>query len=1493
MKNLIPDSIMRMRIIAISIILQLTFSASHLKAQFDDHKIDYEELERMVDLSTGDFQYSIPVLRIPTTGEDYVVRFNYNAGITHDQMASWIGLGWSYSPGAINRQVSQIPDDCSTCNYVTVMNDSGESIINKISFPNFFQRMKNRYNLIDRINSYAKSGSDFSRGWHSPGFSTRMGNLAASATSLATFLGTSSATNGFYQDTDGNFRSYPGAFSSQGSPPISIRVSVPFYVVSKMPPSPNSWSYTFEQDEEKKKNWLGKTKSTTYTFRYYIEDYSVTELSYGMLYNSFGGYTFGLNRLSREIPPNSNIAFNPSFDNASNNQSLYSFSQLQQWENDRGYSFESLSRTSDYFQAEIIEDEDIKTGPIYLAADRYTVNAPGLNGELIPISFNNESLSASEPHNFYYPGKSAVSKYSLSEARNVAKRNQFVFLGDASSNGYMYSKNAYNNDYTLNYSQADYTLNGITRKGLVVGNQQNGIGTVDDSNSFGFDGNFLRRGVFVEDFTNYTLSNGSNNGLMEYASGANFIRNLVEEESVEGKKRNYSYQFSDKILGAFKITNTEGYVYHFSLPVHASFSEDRVSINEDDKTYTSITTMESPYAQEWLLTGITGPDFKDIGSESGVIDIQDEGYFIMFEYGRYTSRSLDRFPLSGGKRNPETGATMESFVGKEEYYLNRIMTKTHSALFVKGDRSDNAPFNLDYLRCTTYQPLKLDEIILITNDDYKYLVNMLGFNYGSNASESDLYTPSQVLQSTDIDSGIRNYLNTKAIRQIQLNHSYDLAKDTPYSPNGRLTLTGIDFTGKNNNRVVPSYKFDYLNSDLSHEPISYVENAWDGWGMSKLTNDDNRITTSKDHGLNWSLSKIKTPLGAELRVFYERDEYKTVSGLPLEEDVDIKYGGNLKVTSLGIYSGTEYRTMNFDYLDDNGQSSGVATVEPEVILSSVDQPFQSVWRAPSPSITYGQVAVERFGFDGSFLNKKVCQFKTSLSNQTISQVQLLAQTTQIGDYHTLKEYSYETRYNLTEIGEPTKIRNYNSNDNILSEVTYEYEQAYEIAQACHLFDNTYNKSVEPPVEATDLDEEYDYTTYRYLNGISVFSGNRVKSIVTKDFMKGFVSETITFKQDPYTGVILESINKTNFGMNLVTVNKPAYEVYPEMGHIMGGDGMKNQLSSIAKSTTSIINPSFDWEVDVVYGKLGIVNANARLWNNGLATNGNTSFQPKTTYEFIGADSQNVKHDGSYKNEFFEEFNFANESANPNWQKNSEIMLSDVYSHTLEVKDMNGNLASTKYNNQMTVVYSTAANAAYDEYAYSGAEDEPVSDGISNYFGGDIHVGSAVRTSAFKHTGQYSARLNAGDAGFLFYPQVDDDERYVVSFWSTLPDVEISVNRFDVLNQDSNPEQVNGWYQIKAVVKPLSAQGSQHRVGINNTTGATAYIDDFRFQPIDASVTAYAYNKWGELSEVLDNNNLFTRYEYDSMGRLESVYKETFQYGVVKVSENEIHYTKNK
>ncbi|WP_338770343.1 hypothetical protein WAF17_22350 (plasmid) [Bernardetia sp. ABR2-2B] len=69
------------------------------------------DTSNMVDLFSGDFSYNIPLLELPGPNGGYPFNLVYNSGVSPEQEASWVGLGWNLTPGSIQRQMRGIPDE--------------------------------------------------------------------------------------------------------------------------------------------------------------------------------------------------------------------------------------------------------------------------------------------------------------------------------------------------------------------------------------------------------------------------------------------------------------------------------------------------------------------------------------------------------------------------------------------------------------------------------------------------------------------------------------------------------------------------------------------------------------------------------------------------------------------------------------------------------------------------------------------------------------------------------------------------------------------------------------------------------------------------------------------------------------------------------------------------------------------------------------------------------------------------------------------------------------------------------------------------------------------------------------------------------------------------------------------------------------------------------------------------------------------------------------
>lgn len=69
------------------------------------------ETTDMVNLFTGDFTYNIPLIYLPGPNGGYPINLAYHGGVTMDEEASWVGLGWNINAGALVRNVRGFADD--------------------------------------------------------------------------------------------------------------------------------------------------------------------------------------------------------------------------------------------------------------------------------------------------------------------------------------------------------------------------------------------------------------------------------------------------------------------------------------------------------------------------------------------------------------------------------------------------------------------------------------------------------------------------------------------------------------------------------------------------------------------------------------------------------------------------------------------------------------------------------------------------------------------------------------------------------------------------------------------------------------------------------------------------------------------------------------------------------------------------------------------------------------------------------------------------------------------------------------------------------------------------------------------------------------------------------------------------------------------------------------------------------------------------------------
>ncbi|MEO0775777.1 MAG: hypothetical protein AAF146_04415 [Bacteroidota bacterium] len=161
---------------------------------------------------------------------------------------------------------------------------------------------------------------------------------------------------------------------------------------------------------------------------------------------------------------------------------------------------------------------------------------------------------------------------------------------------------------------------------------------------------------------------------------------------------------------------------------------------------------------------------------------------------------------------------------------------------------------------------------------------------------------------------------------------------------------------------------------------------------------------------------------------------------------------------------------------------------------------------------------------------------------------------------------------------------------------------------------------------------------------------------------------------------------------------------------------------------------------------------------------------------------------------------------------------------------------------------------------------------------------------FGHTGDQCMFLSGDATWEMSSLRLSDQKEYVFSCWINVglhPATHTYENSGYAINIDgteiypSGPI-IDGWQRIEGTFTPSPGffNTIQFDVGLY-----PAYYDDFRIFPADGNLQTYVYDKANyRLTEILDDNNFFTRYIYDSEGNLISTQRETID-GVKTLQES--------
>jgi hypothetical protein len=539
----------------------------------------------------------------------------------------------------------------------------------------------------------------------------------------------------------------------------------------------------------------------------------------------------------------------------------------------------------------------------------------------------------------------------------------------------------------------------------------------------------------------------------------------------------------------------------------------------------------------------------------------------------------------------------------------------------------------------------------------------------------------------------------------------------------------------------------------------------------------------------------------------------------------------------------------------------------------------------------------------------------------VDRIDLATRTQYTYNGTTYDKYSNQAIKNFTaSIGNMKRVINYDNNGKKLSETINHY-----------LYDGLENKTV------TDLSTSYDalmqqfnyqgvirerFSTQKRVNGQSDLAEGLDKATMiareeypnvqvgttTIDYKAGTTTKTQTLAFDFYSGAVTETVATDPYGNRLLTKVIPAYRKYSSLGLKVNDNSNRNMLTQ----ETGV----YVYKVDATNTKLGLVAADITTWSNSAnviddpgniivqnnpATNGNV-WRKQAAYSWM----PDTKTTDGLTSMSFPDFNWTTPgSSDASWRKITETTLFDVYSKVLEEKDINNNFMASKADYGSKQMVLSGGPGKFYEIAYSGAED----DGINQ--ANNVFVKKANGTlAAVPHTGANSLKIGtSGQKAFVYTVSTNSlvvGRDYKASVWvkpvsGSASDVKLyydinGVVKATSISSGSSTKVANGWYLIDLVINGTDiVAAATLNVGCRNDHASIeAYADDMRFQPLNAATNAYVYSsKSGELTHILDNNNLFTRYEYDELGRLVRLYKEKPGTGVYKTDEFQYSYSATK
>lgn len=1554
----------------------------------------------MVNLITGQYSYVLPLLNVPSPEGGYPLAMAYHAGIGLDQEASWTGLGWNVNPGAIDRNINGYPDDYNSSHLNEYFYDQGGQQYASFVSVGYSVGVASasigfNWGSNQALGGYVGVGVGFDVGSASVGVNATVGTSGASVGVGVQFAG--GLTVGVSADTNGNAGVSAGyntngdgfsvGYNTSGSYSVGFSAGTGNNNMASLDISFSSTGVGISGDV-KNKNSAGKVVggggvgySMQFNNTLKMGDYNtntdgwmvplVAPTPYGIFSLSFGKQTFkywlaknkdnyitgplyfqkGLTNVIKKVymPPHP----------AGQGQMEPGYWAVKSI----GEAFMDINETPiESNSNSLATSTDLKiNNAAFPSYDNYNIQAQGLSGTMsAPIHENGVlfGLNGKENINDYIIRYNVNGSVQPPEFAQFNGRPTFYLENEISTyinvQAATFNSTLTNTDILNSYTSGSTELTAKLRR---------------------------KTSTFIEYYTNEEITDPTIYPILK--------QNGYLQPNVSGLDRT---GLPKEGIGAYKITSSDGKTYHYSLPVYnheiitRTFGTVTNNLTED-KSYFEKRQLE-PYATHWLLTAVTGPDYVDNGD--GIAGDGDLGYWTSFEYGKWSDAFVWKAPYKKDYIVDDKNPNIKTWIRgrKQLYYLDKVKTRTHTALFIKSERNDAASENWTYSSVShidsnsgSYLPrftvpsqnqLRLDKIILVKNtDDVSDKTYGTDLNQNVNVtypnSDKALENAKYNIKDNVLDTGDNwNSCISKAIKVI------DFGYDTSLVPgDNRLTLLNVNFKGKSGANVLPPYKFEYIN-DFG----SFNIDKKDGWGYpinNPATYSLNKITTPQGGTINinyesnnfisiipnelifvsyntnyftadWNIVQTNNTfkstieignqnyypinLGQTVNITYSNISFNdaygdsrlnyegtgyiskilgngkyevTSNGIPVQTGTgpggsygmivlvvkinlnNLPYiGGGPRVSNLKISDGINNYVTDYKY-GENENGLGYVSYVPYTQNLTKEAPYSSELPAPRVMYEYVTISTHKEGIPyESKIRYKFNIMKTKDPNKV-----------KYGDFYEIIETktpnsttnqnkqvnisSFIVKDNLAAIGQLLEVSTFNNKGQQLSKISNSYYG---------MSDNITNMGVTQESYQTYKTIDYTTNTATLLDKWIVNSSTRIKypNILksSTEQSNGYTYTTDFLEYDLISGIAKETKSFSSDGQSLKTKIVPAYLKYPEMGSKVDNINNKNMLSQVAANYSYIFDKN---DSNKPWKETGVgITTWSNIWayKDIAGTSVNVPASASSDQKIWRKHKTYVWNGIKDVNGIFTNYNTTTGSGDDNfdwtigvgqpsqWKQTSEVTLYDHYSTPLEMKDINGNLASTKMGDNDTKIMATG-NAGYNEMFFAGAENITAN---TTWLEPEVTMTNASRNPTYFHTGKWSVATTSSSQ---FGINMKDSEhrlggKYKVSVWvekTNAAKAVVKVNGVPVSFQSDAILAGNWQLKTAYITVPTGACS----VYLNSVDTSTVYFDDLMIRPVASSITGYVYNEWDELTYIIGNNGLATRFEYDASGRLVKTYSE--------------------